>query len=122
MRVTTIELAGHEHPLCFSLSATEALIEEYGSLEAMSEALDGADTAAQIRAVDTVLSILLDAGRRYYETMGYELPPALTGRPGDVIDVTDPSAIATIFKAIRTDTERKVEAAPSKNGKPRRGQ
>lgn len=120
MRVTTIELAGHEHPLCFSLSATEALIEEYGSLDQMVETLDGSDTVAQIRAVDTVLSILLDAGRRYYETMGFDLPPALNGRPGDVIDITDPSAVQAIFATMKKDAERKVEAAPSKNGKPRR--
>ncbi len=120
MRISYIELAGQKFPLCFSLSATEEMLEEFGSLEAMTETLDGDDTLAKLRAVDRVLDILLRAGRRYCETMGLEQPPALKGAPSDVIDIADPSAIAAIFSTISSDNKRTVEAKQSKKERPRR--
>lgn len=116
MKLSYIELKkGERHPLCFSLSATEAIVDEFGSLEKMTDALTGGDTLTQIKAIDKTLAILLDAGQKYCAEMGIETPPALKCRPADLIDVTDPTAITAIFDTINNDTKREVEA---KNAEP----
>lgn len=118
MRINYIELLGEKHPLCFSLAATEAICEEFGSTEAMTEAISSDNMALKLRAVDKVLDILLRAGRKYCEVAGLDMPEKpLPCRAADVIDISDPSAIATIFGAIKTDTERTIEAK-SKNAVP----
>ena len=113
MKLQHIELKpGELHPLCFSLSATEEIIDAFGSLESMQDAVISGDTMRKIKAIDTVLSILLRAGRRYCKEMGVEMPPEIRCRPGDLIDVTDPKAITAIFETIRADSEREIEATP----------
>lgn len=117
MRVSYIELCGEKHPLCFSLSATEDIIEEFGSVEAMGDIITGNDMLPRIRAVDTVLTILLRAGRAYCSAMGMEMPAPLRCRPADVIDITSGDAVSAIFDTMKKDGERSVEAV-SKNAEP----
>ena len=113
MRVRYIELKpGELHPLCFNLSATEEIIDAFGTMEAMQDAVVGDDVLRKIKAIDTVLSILLRAGRRYCNEMGIEMPPEIRCRPGDLLDVTDPKAITAIFEALSAGSEREIEAAP----------
>lgn len=121
MRVTYIELLGKRHPLCFSLSATEEIVEEFGGTEQMTDAITSGDTVSQLRAVDKVLDILLRAGRRYCAEAGLEMPETpLRCRPADVLDVSDPAAVQAIFSTIARDSARTVQAAP-KNGEPTQG-
>lgn len=115
MRVSYVEFLGQKHPICFSLAATEQLVEAFGSMEQFAKELEGDDLGKTARGVDTTFQILLKAGRIYASAMGEELPPELPCRPADLIDVRDRSAIAAIFAAIRTDTSRTVEVEP-KNG------
>lgn len=114
MRVNYITLKGEKHPLCFSLSAVEAIIEAFGSLDAMTEAIRGDDVLAKLRATNKTLEIMMDAGRHYCAEMGIDMPPAIKCRPGDLIDITDGEAVRAIFSTISADNERTVEAK-SKN-------
>ena len=109
MKVNYIELLGQRHPLCLSLSAAEALSEAFGSLEKMGELLDSQDVSRMAKAVDTILTILLKAGRIYAGALGEELPPELPCRPADLIDVRDQAAVQAILSAMKADTERTVE-------------
>lgn len=120
MKVTYIELAGEKHPLCFSLSAVEELSDKFGDLDKMAAAItDGKNSVKKLKAVDTVLRVLLDAGRRYCAAAGIEMPEKPLGcRPADVIDITDPSAVEAIFTTLKNDTERTLEAKPLKNAEP----
>ena len=108
MRLTYIELLGNKYPMCFSLAATEKLTSEFGSLEEMQKALTSDNP---VKAVNIMLKILMDAGRKYCEVAGIEQPPSLPCDPADVIDVSDPSAVSVIFKAISSSSEREVEVA-----------
>lgn len=117
MKVTYIELAGNRHPLCFSLAVSEKLDEAFGGLENMQEELDSRQISRISRAVDVVLTALMEAGRVYLTACGEEaaLPPRLTCRPVDLLDVRDNSVIKTVMTAIKGDSGREVEIV-TKNG------
>lgn len=117
MRVNYIELAGKKYPMCFSMSATEDICDAFGSTEAMFEAVGAADVKRRLQAFDTVLGILMRAGRKYCQLMGEEVPDELPCRPADVIDMSDPDAMTTLFSTISGDAETKVETV-SKNAVP----
>lgn len=121
MKVSYIELLGEKHPLCFSLAASEALSDEFGSLENMNKEITSGDIGKVAHAVDTLLTALLKAGRIYVSATGGELPKELPCRPADIIDVTDKTAIEAMFEAIRSDSTRTVEARP-KNADATQGQ
>lgn len=109
MRTGYIELAGEKHPLCFSLSAIEDVCEEFGSVESMRDALTSADVGANLHAIDSVLTILLKAGRNYARAMGQNLPPELPCRPADVIDPSDTGVIQAIFDTITDGSKHDVD-------------
>lgn len=114
MKISYINLCGKDYPLVFSLAATEKICEEFGDLDGMQKALDSDNMVKKLSATDRVLSILMDAGHVYCSAMGIEVPEKLPCRPADVLDISDPSAISSIFKAIASDTKRDVETQ-SKN-------
>ena len=116
MKVSYIELLGEQHPMCFSLAASEELSAKFGGLEKMENALASKDIAQVAHAVGEVLDCLLKAGRIYVSAAGGELPAELPCRPADLIDVTDGSAVKAIFTAIATDTARMVETKVKNGG------
>lgn len=105
MKLSYVQLGGERQPVCFSLSAIEALEDRFGSLDAMQNSLTG----GSVKAINSVLEIMIDAGRAYCKAMDLECPPPLKCRPGDLIGVDDKDIVTEIFSAIRTGTERKVE-------------
>ena len=111
MKISYVELAGTRHPVCFSLSAIEDIEDEFGSLEGMKAAL----TSGKVKAINRVLEIILWAGRAYCEGIGEDCPPQLRGRPGDLIGAGDTEIITEIFRAMRDDSDRAVEAKAGKN-------
>lgn len=122
MNITYIELLGEKHPMCLSLAATQAIDEAFdGGLAQMQEEVLSASTGRQAQAIDTVLQILLKAGRTYISACGGDLPEPLPCRPADLIDVRDKTVISTVFAALSNDTEREVEVE-GKNGEAARGQ
>lgn len=114
MKISYIEFLGKQYPLCFSLSASQQLSEKFGSLERMQADLGSGDVAKIANAVNTVLEVLMKAGRIYVKATGGDVPPELPCKPTDLIDVRDGAAITAIFKAISDSSEREVETK-SKN-------
>lgn len=114
MKVTYIELLGQKYPMCFSLTASEELDEYFGGLDKMNVALKNGTVGDIAKAANKILEVLMKAGRMYVTMSGGEVPPKLDCKPGDLIDVTDPKAIEAIFAVMKNDTEREVEAIPSK--------
>lgn len=113
MKIGYIELGKEKHPMCFSISASEEICERFGSLDGMAKALDDKDTATRLSAIDSVLSIMMDAGRKACEIIGEEIPSPPAFRPADVIDVRD--ALDAIYGTISRDSARTVEAKPKKD-------
>lgn len=116
MRVSYVELLGEKHPLCFSLAASEELSEKFGSLEKMQKEMGSKDISKIAKAFDTILTVLLKAGRIYVSATGGGLPKELPCRPSDVIDVTDKDAVTAIFTAIYSDSARTVETKTKNAG------
>lgn len=110
MKLSYVQLGGEKHPVCFSLSAIEAIEAEFGSLDSMRDGL----TKGSVKAINRVLEIMMDAGRAYCVGMGLECPPKMKCRPADLIDVTDTDVVRDIFAVIGGDSERSVEVR-SKN-------
>lgn len=115
MKITYIELANQRYPLCFSLAASEKLSAEFGGLANMQHAMQSGSESDSIRAMDKILTILMDAGRIYQGACGEPVPPPLSCRPADLLDARDPTAMTAIMDAIICDTEREVEV-DTKNG------
>lgn len=115
MRISYIELLGKKYPLCFSLAASGKLSEAFGDLDKMQEKLSGGNVADIAKTVDTMLDILMEAGRIYCKISNIETPEKLPCNPSDVIDLSNPAALTAIFSAISTGNEREVEVADSKN-------
>ena len=109
MKVNYITLGGVDYPMCFSLTASEELSDAFGGLDNISKALGDKDIGNLARAVNTILIILIKAGRTYVEMTGGKTPPELKCKPADLIDVRDPSAVESIFAAISADNSREVE-------------
>lgn len=106
-----IELAGAQHPMCFSLDTSVAIETEFGSLEAMGELVTSQDLRTKIQAINSVLEILLASGRTYAVANGLDVPPPLTCRPVALIGVHDSGVVDCIFACILGDSERTVEAS-----------
>lgn len=120
MRISYIELLGEKHPLCFSLSATEEMCKEFGSIEAMTVAMDSDNMGEKLSAIDTILTILMKAGRRYCTAIGEDMPQPLKCRPADIISIDDAKIISGIKQAMLDDTDRTVEVQ-EKNAEATRG-
>ena len=112
MRVNYIELLGEKYPMVFSSKAGEMLTDEFGSLENVKDAVSNGN---QFKAINTILKILIECGRKYCEVMNIECPPPLPCDPGDIIDMSDPDAVSSIFLTITKGSEREVEVV-EKNG------
>ena len=73
MRVNYITIKdGERHPMCLSLSAIEEIIETFGGLTEMTETLRGDDQLAKLRGINSMLEILMRAGRHYCAEMGID--------------------------------------------------
>ena len=116
MRISYITLLGQKHPLCYSLSAYEQIGEVFGGTDAAQERIFAGD----IKAICSLLRILMAAGRRYCAAVGEELPPEIKCDVADVIDVSDPESVISIFAAISAGEQREVDTVETKNATPTR--
>ena len=118
MKKSYIELLGEKHPMCFSLSAVEALCDEFGDIKELPARLKSGTLGDQAKTLDKILCILLNAGRKYCEIAGEELPEKLKCRPADVLDISEmKDSIAGVFEIFANDAKREVEAK-TKNAEP----
>lgn len=112
MRLKYITLRGEQHPLCYNLYAVEEICDEFGSLEAMKDAI-GDGSSGQLSAIGKLLRCLLDGGRAYCQEMEMELPRPVKN-PSALIDVTDPETVRAIFSTVNGDQTTTVEAQGKK--------
>ena len=106
MKLSYIQLGdGEKRPVCFSLSAIEDIQDAFGDLDGMRDGIK----SGSVKAINTVLEIIIRAGAAYCKGMGIDCPPPLKCRPADLIDATDSSIVSQIFDAMVNDAEREVE-------------
>lgn len=120
MKIGYLELMGQKHPMCFSYSAAAELEEAFGSLEGMEAQVFDDKLTVCVPATNTLLEVLMKAGRIYARAMGEELPAPLPCRPVDLIPANDKKAISAVFATISGDAKREVEVkaknAPATQG------
>ena len=121
MKISYFEALGVKYPLCFSMAASGKLSDAFGGLDKMQEKLGSGDVAAMAKAIDTILNILMEAGRVYCKMAKIECPEPLGCNPSDIIDVSDPAALNAILAAMAAGNEREVEVS-SKNVETTSGQ
>ncbi len=120
MRTSTITLAGKERLLCFSTRVTLAVTQRFGSLEKMFDFLQKEEDAEKrMEASLWVLEQMMDAGYRYAQHEGMDVPEPLT--TDEILDLSDPLEIvqmgAKIQETMTAGTDREVEARAPKKGK-----
>lgn len=122
MELVYINLAGRDHPLCYSWRASKQIREKFGSMDAMSDALHGKGEkgemkiAASADAINFVLKVLLEAGRIAAKEMGIDVPERITAEPIDLIHGMDASPIQKIYETITAHSRRTVEAVAKNAG------
>lgn len=109
MKIGYLELMGQKHPMCFSYSAAAELEEAFGSLEGVEAQVFDDKLTVCVPATNTLLEVLMKAGRIYAKAMGEELPAPLPCRPVDLIPANDKKAISAVFATISGDAKREVE-------------
>lgn len=109
MKIKTIELLGEQHPLCFSMTASQNLTERFGSIQAMGEQLMSDDRSIRVDAINDVLTELLRAGRIYAKAKGEELPREITCKPVDIMPPDTAEPVALIISVLAADAKREVE-------------
>lgn len=109
--MTCIELAGRRYPIRMSLMAAKRLTEQYGSLDAISNIAER-PLNEQVDMINSILKVMMDAGRAYCRISGEDCPPELECEPAELIDTTAAETVKTIVAAMSGDTARTVETAP----------
>lgn len=109
MKMGYVTLLGKKYPLCFSLTATEEIVEKFGSIEAMQEKLTSKNVGDIIRTTNDVLDILMRAGRKYAKAAGDDVPEELPGRPADFIGVGDREAMSSILEVMGMHSAQSVQ-------------
>ena len=109
MKLGYLELLGQKHPLCFSYAAAAELEEAFGSLEAMGDQVDSEKLSVSVPATNTLLEVLMKAGRIYAKAMGEELPPELPCKPVELIQANQRREVIVAFRTITGHSAREVE-------------
>lgn len=121
MKLGYLELLGQKHPLCFSYAAAAELEEAFGSLEAMGDQVDSDKLSVSVPAINTLLEVLMKAGRIYAGAMGEELPPKLPCKPVELIQANQRREVIVAFRTITGHSTREVETA-GKNAEATQGE
>ena len=75
MKVITKRICGEERVLCYSLRVTKAVTERFGS-GGIREKLKESSTAETLDAVIWMLTLMMQAGKKYADMNGMSCPPA----------------------------------------------
>ena len=112
MLINYIELAGEEHPICFSAEAMEMIEDEFGGMQEWSEKLQ---SGTVVKTYNKTIEIFLNAGRDRMITEGKECPPPLKGKVSSLMGMDDlQAAMGKVMECVSADSERTVEVR-SKN-------
>lgn len=132
MELTTIQIAGKEYPLSFSLGAAQKIISRYGSTEKMIEMLKKeGEEEKKINEIVNILELLMSQGCAYKNYFEKDMPvpenaPVEEGKwiplPAEAIKIAlmiqDAEEIAKkIEECINRGSKKKIEAKEIKTGK-----
>lgn len=116
-RVTTYTICGREFPLCFTMGAAAAMMERYGDITKISDAITGDDAKKCLTEAIWMLGQLLHAGCMHARLLGEDVPDP----PGvcalyDLLTIGDlRDARLAIMACLSAGSSRNVEAEPIKN-------
>lgn len=117
MKVITRHICGEDRVLCYSLRVSKAITEKFGS-GGIRETLKGDNPAETLDAVIWMLSLLMDAGKKYADKNGMKCPDAPS--EDDMLDDYGLDDLADLMglanDAMAAGAQQEVEAE-SKNGK-----
>ena len=117
MKVITRHICGEDRVLCYSLRVSKAITERFGS-SGIREALKGDNPAETLDAVIWMLSLLMDAGKKYADKNGKKCPDAPS--EDDMLDDYGLDDLADLMglanDAMAAGAQQEVESE-SKNGK-----
>lgn len=77
MKVITRHLCGEDRVLCYSLRVTKAVTERYGT-GGIREKLKESSTSETLDAVIWMLTLMMEAGKKYADKNGIPCPPSLS--------------------------------------------
>lgn len=117
MNVSKINIGKEEFPLVMSMSAIEEILEAFGSMDEMTKRMDSDDTLVQLKTIDRLLVILINAGIRYCKAVGLPTPEELAFDPADVLDIQSQEIITSIKGAMISSQKTTIKAKPPKNSK-----
>ncbi len=111
MLINYIELAGENHPICFSAFAMEMIEDQFGGMKEWSEQIQ----SGKIKVYNTSIDIFLQAGMERMITEGRECPPPIKGKASALLGMEElKAAMEKIMECVSADAERTVEVR-SKN-------
>lgn len=122
MRTVSLDVCGREYTLCYSLQAMDALLERYGSFEAVSDAMtvreaaegEPDNTREVLSHVADIAEVLLRAGYLYESACGTEQPPEPPSVEALKASCSFRELRDAAMGAIIAGSTREVEVEPSK--------
>ena len=116
-RVATYKINGKEYPLCFTMGAAAAMMERYGDITKISDAITGDDANKCLTEAIWMLGQLLHSGCMHARLLGGDVPDP----PGvcalyDLLTIGDLRDVRlAIMACLAAGSARNVEAEPIKN-------
>lgn len=124
MRLEKIELDGVSYPLCYSVRVLMRIQEEYGGMDAFTQALFPENIMESLEDRIWLLAEEMKAGARYAQRQGETPPEPLTAAEiMDIVSGLDVSELMnTAITVINSSSERSIDAAPKKNAEATQGE
>ena len=119
MKVITRRICGEERVLCYSLRVTKAVTERFGT-GGIREKLKDSSTAETLDAVIWMLTLMMQAGKKYADMNGMTCPPAPTeDEMLDCYGLDDLEELYGTFTETMAAGQKQGVEAESKNGEAR---
>ena len=114
MNISKIKIGAQTFPMVLSMSAIEEILGLFGTMDEMSSRMESDDLLVQVRTIDSLLTILINAGIRYCKAMGIDTPPELDFDPADVIDIRSTDVVKAMKEAMIASQKTTIEAREPK--------
>lgn len=116
MKITKINIAGVEYPICFSTRVAIDCEEHAGNVELVLHKIEKENS---IKETFWLISKMIDAGCKYENMNGNCVPDPISY--DDLIDKLGPDDYSVMFgailDAIKDGTKREIKVKSTKNGK-----
>lgn len=121
MKVIKRHICGEDRVLCYSLRVTKAVTERYGT-GGIREKLQSAGTTETLDAVIWMLTLMMQAGKKYADKNGIPCPPAPSeDEMLDEYGLDDLAELYGTFTATMDAGGQQEVEAESKNGEATQG-